>query len=80
MTTAGTLPTRRELLILGAISDHMDRYGYPPSVREIGAAAGMSSTSTVAHHLAVMQRKGFIRRDPGRARAISVVWPEEARS
>lgn len=47
--------------------------GYPPSVREICVAVGLSSTSTVHGHLARLEKKGFIRRDPTKPRAIEVL-------
>ena len=54
----------------------MERRGYPPSMREIGEAVGLTSPSSVAHQLATLERKGFIRRDPNRPRAIEVRSPE----
>jgi len=48
--------------------------GYPPSVREIGEAVGLSSSSTVHAHLAALQEKGFLRRDPTKPRAIEVCF------
>jgi repressor LexA len=56
----------------------MRRQGYPPSVREIGEAVGLTSTSSVAHQLGTLQRKGFLRRDPNRPRAVDVRLPEHA--
>jgi repressor LexA len=48
--------------------------GYPPSVREIGQAVGLTSPSTVHTHLATLQKLGFLRRDPAKPRAIEVRW------
>jgi repressor LexA len=61
---------RREILdfIAGQIRDR----GYPPSVREIGEAVGLTSSSTVHTHLTTLQRQGFLRRDPTKPRAIEV--------
>src|SRR5262249_24528479 len=52
--------------------DSVERRGYPPSIREICEAAGLASTSSVAHQLAMLERKGFLRRDPNRPRAVDV--------
>jgi repressor LexA len=61
---------RRE--ILEYIGESIREHGYPPSVREIGEAVGLTSSSTVHAHLAVLQREGFLRRDPSKPRAIEV--------
>src|ERR1700710_1864975 len=50
--------------------------GYPPSMREIGEAVGLTSSSSVAHQLKVLEEKGFLRRDPNRPRALEVFLPE----
>ena len=52
------------------------RGAYPPSVREIGLAVGLSSSSTVQNHLNVMERKGFIRREPTKSRTVSLMTSE----
>ncbi|PZS34219.1 MAG: repressor LexA [Pseudonocardiales bacterium] len=70
--------TARQRRILEVIRDHMRRQGYPPSVREIGEAVGLTSTSSVAHQLGALQAKGFLRRDPNRPRAVDVRLPEAA--
>jgi repressor LexA len=59
------------------IRDWVERYGYPPSVREIGDAVGLTSTSSVHHQLRTLERKGYLRRDPNRTRAVDVRSPEE---
>src|SRR4051812_24562842 len=64
--------TDRQLAILNVIDEHMRSRGYPPSVREIGEAVGLTSTSTVHAHLATLQRLGYLRRDPTKPRAIEV--------
>ncbi|WP_282792916.1 transcriptional repressor LexA [Streptomyces sp. CC224B] len=64
--------TTRQSDIVTAIRDHIERTGYPPSMREIGAAVGLSSTSSVAHQLAALERKRAIRKDPHRPRAYSL--------
>ena len=46
--------------------------GYPPSIREIGDAVGLTSTSSVAHQLRTLERKGYLRRDPNKPRAVDV--------
>ncbi len=64
--------TRRQQAILDVIRDSVQRRGYPPSIREICESAGLASTSSVAHQLAMLERKGFLRRDPNRPRAVDV--------
>ncbi len=66
--------TGRQRQILETIEQHMRDRGYPPSVREIGEAVGLTSPSTVHSHLATLQREGFLRRDPSKPRAIEVTW------
>jgi repressor LexA len=64
--------TDRQRAILDVIEQHQRERGYPPSVREIGEAVGLTSTSTVHSHLATLQRLGYLRRDPTKPRAIEV--------
>lgn len=71
MATGGL--TARQEQILDFILNELHRKGYPPSVREIGFAMGLSSSSTVHSHLASLERKGFIRRDPSKPRALEVL-------
>lgn len=68
--------THRQRKILEVIRNAVDRHGYPPSMREIGEAVGLTSPSSVAHQLSALERKGFLRRDPNRPRAIEVVSPD----
>ncbi len=70
--------TPRQRRILEAIRDAVDRRGYPPSVREIGETVGLTSSSSVAHQLTALERKGFLRRDPNRPRAVEVLAPPVA--
>ena len=58
--------TGRQRGILEVIETSMRDRGYPPSVREIGEAVGLTSPSSVAHQLSTLERKGFLRRDPNR--------------
>jgi repressor LexA len=60
--------------ILDCISEAVRERGYPPSVREIGESVGLTSSSTVHAHLAVLQREGYLRRDPTKPRAIEVCY------
>ena len=69
--------TARQKRILEFIRDWVERYGYPPSVREIGEAVGLVSPSSVAYQLKELERKGFLRRDPNRPRAVDVRPPSE---
>ena len=64
--------SNRQRQILACIEDAMRERGYPPSVREIGEAVGLSSSSTVHAHLETLQKLGFLRRDPTKPRAIEV--------
>jgi repressor LexA len=66
--------TVRQREVLEMIERHMQERGYPPSVREIGTAVGLTSPSTVHAHLAALQRHGYLRRDPTKPRAIEVRW------
>ncbi|MEO6998905.1 MAG: transcriptional repressor LexA [Terracoccus sp.] len=68
--------TMRQRRVLEVIRNSVDRRGYPPSMREIGEAVGLASPSSVSHQLAALERKGFLRRDPNRPRAIEVVSPD----
>jgi len=69
--------TARQRRILEFIRDWVERYGYPPSVREIGEAVGLVSPSSVAYQLKALESKGFLRRDPNRPRAVDVRAPSE---
>ena len=62
----------RQHKILQVIRDSVERRGYPPSVREIGDAAGLKSPSSVAHQLKVLEKRGLLRRDPNRPRAVDI--------
>ena len=68
--------TPRQQRVLATIKDSIETKGYPPSMREIGQAVGLTSSSSVAHQLRVLEQKGFIRRDPNRPRALEVFIPE----
>ncbi len=72
---AGLTPRQRK--VLEVIRDWVERFGYPPSVREIGDAVGLTSTSSVHHQLRTLERKGYLRRDPNRTRAVDVRGPDE---
>jgi repressor LexA len=69
--------TPRQRRVLEVIRAAVERRGYPPSVREIGESVGLTSTSSVAHQLKVLQNKGFLRRDPNRPRAVEVLLPSD---
>ena len=64
--------TARQRKVLEVIRASVSDRGYPPSIREIGDAVGLNSTSSVAHQLRALERKGFLRRDPNRPRAVDV--------
>lgn len=65
--------TQRQQEILDIIKKEIAKKGYPPSVREIGEAVGLTSSSTVHNHLNTLEQKGYIRRDPTKPRAIEVL-------
>ena len=62
----------RQRRILQVIQDAVVLRGYPPSIREIGDAAGLQSTSSVAYQLKELEKKGFLRRDPNKPRAVDL--------
>ncbi len=64
--------TKRQQEVLDFIRAEIHRKGFPPSVREIGEAVGLSSSSTVHSHLSALESKGYIRRDPSKPRALEV--------
>lgn len=74
MTDDGLTERQREILDF-IVAQQRDR-GFPPSVREIGEAVGLTSPSTVHTHLATLQRRGFLRRDPTKPRAIEVTYDQ----
>jgi len=69
--------TPRQQRVLAHIKVSLEQRGYPPSMREIGEAVGLTSSSSVAHQLKVLEQKGFLKRDPNRPRALQVTLPEE---
>lgn len=70
--------TERQRTILEVIRASVTTRGYPPSIREIGDAVGLTSTSSVAHQLRTLERKGYLRRDPNRPRAVDVRGVDDA--
>lgn len=75
----GKTLSKRQKSILQFIKDEVQDKGYPPSVREIGAAVGLASSSTVHSHLRKLEDYGFIRRDPSKPRAIEVLLDKSNR-
>ncbi|MFC4617441.1 transcriptional repressor LexA [Camelliibacillus cellulosilyticus] len=65
--------SKRQQAIIDFIKSEVATKGYPPSVREIGDAVGLASSSTVHGHLSRLEKKGFIRRDPTKPRAIEIL-------
>jgi repressor LexA len=65
--------TKRQKEIFDFIGRYASRYGYPPTVREIGKAVGLHSSSTVHAHLANLEKVGLLRRDPTKPRAIELL-------
>lgn len=72
--------TPRQQRILTYLKECMEKRGYPPSVREIGEAVGLISPSSVSYQLKELEKKGFLRRDPHRPRALEVFLPEMMRA
>ncbi|WP_226578999.1 transcriptional repressor LexA [Halobacillus litoralis] len=72
--------SKRQQEILDFIKEQVLLKGYPPSVREIGQSVGLASSSTVHGHLSRLEKKGYIRRDPTKPRAIEVIELEEDHS
>ncbi len=69
--------TVRQRIVLDMIRTAIETRGYPPSMREIGDAVGLTSPSSVAHQLAALEKKGYIRRDPRLPRAMEITSPGE---
>jgi len=63
----------RQRQILDFLREHAERYAYPPTVREIGLAVGLSSSSTVQNHLNTLEERGYIKRDPSKSRTVEIV-------
>src|SRR3954471_17299879 len=70
---AGQKLTKRQQQIFDFIKRHTSEKGYPPTVRDIGQAVGLTSSSTVHAHLANLERAGVLRRDPTKPRAMEVI-------
>ena len=67
--------TWRQRKVLQLIRDSVQKRGYPPSMREIGEAVGLTSTSSVSYQLSTLQKKGYLHRDVGRPRTVEVRLP-----
>ena len=68
--------TKRQQAILDFIKEEVDKRGYPPSVREIGTAVGLSSTASVHNQLNQLEKKGLIRKDKSTTRGIVILSPD----
>ncbi|AXT85170.1 repressor LexA [Aeromicrobium sp. A1-2] len=68
--------TARQRKVLEFLRDEIETRGYPPSMREIGAAVGLTSTSSVAHQLRALEALGYVKRDPNRPRALEIFLPD----
>lgn len=69
--------SERQRQTLEYIAETVELRGYPPSVREIGDALGLASSSTVHSHLQTLQRKGYLRIDPTKPRALEILYDSE---
>jgi len=67
--------TARQKMVLDFITDHLERHGYPPTLREIGAHLEVSGTLGVMKHLDALERKGYIRKTAGSSRGIMITGP-----
>src|SRR5204863_8616896 len=72
--------TKRQKEIFDYIRRYASKYGYPPTVREIGKAVGLHSASTVHAHLANLEKIGLLRRDPSKPRAIELLIDKAKRT
>jgi len=72
--TTGLTPRQRK--VLEFLREQIEQRGYPPSMREIGAAVGLASTSSVAHQLRTLEGLGYVKRDPNRPRALEIFLPD----
>ncbi len=70
----------RQRQILDFLRDHSRNHSYPPTVREIGRAVGLSSSSTVQNHLNTLETRGYITRDPAKSRTVEIVGIDPDRS
>ena len=77
MSTDDVPLSKRQRQIHSMIREWIDQHGYPPTIREIGAAVGLESPSSVAHQLKVLEERGYIRRGARGSRAIDVRTPGE---
>lgn len=71
-------PTSRQKQIYNTMSAYIRKHGYPPTIREIGDAVGISSPNGITCHLKALEKKGWIRTTPGQSRAITLLvgeWP-----
>jgi repressor LexA len=68
--------TARQRKVLEFLHEEIAKRGYPPSMREIGAAVGLTSTSSVAHQLRTLEGLGYVKRDPNRPRALEIFLPD----
>ncbi|GAA1401858.1 hypothetical protein GCM10009613_60890 [Pseudonocardia kongjuensis] len=80
LAEARPLLSRVQRLVLDFIREHVRDHGYPPTIRQIGARAGVTSTSSVSHQIKQLELKGYLERDPFRQRALRVVGggPEDS--
>jgi repressor LexA len=69
----------RQRQILDYLREHSRDHSYPPTVREIGRAVGLSSSSTVQNHLNTLETRGYITRDPAKSRTVEIVDAQESR-
>ena len=72
--------TKRQSEILDFIKRYLDKNGYPPTVRDIGGAVGLTSSSTVHAHLSNLEKAGMIRRDPTKPRALEIIGEKVRRA
>jgi repressor LexA len=79
MTTTTKL-TKRQAMVLDAIAQHIQDFGYPPTIREIGDILDIRSTNGVNDHLKALERKGYLLRDDCKSRALRPLYHSDGRS
>lgn len=78
MAAAGPKLTKRQALLMGYIAERIEACGYPPTIREIGRAFGITSTNGVADHIKALAKKGYLTHEEGKSRTLRITRQGEA--
>lgn len=78
MALAGPKLTKRQALLMGYIAERIEACGYPPTIREIGRAFGITSTNGVADHIKALAKKGYLTHEEGKSRTLRITRQGEA--